>query len=167
MMKKTITAVLAVCFALNAYAGEKITLDMAIEQDAAARAYNNSVDMGALKGGMSQAALETTGGGTGWKAHWSGSTTGSVAIPGNAKEIFVVTSNGTHSFPKNSGAFTLETVSRSNQSLTATATSRFTGSSVIGGSQTKTAYKDCSSNGNRQCKYTASASVYINKVMYK
>lgn len=122
MMKKTITAALAVCFALNAYASEKITLDMAIEQDAAARAYNNSVDMGALQGGMSQDALENTGSGAGWKAHWSGSTIGSVSIPRSAKEVFVrysingsSLSPGYNQFPVNGGAITFATASDSDR----------------------------------------------------
>lgn len=165
MVKKNLVVALAALFSLNSYA-DKVTFDMAVEQDNAARANNYSVNVGAPEGGMDSSALVGNSS-SGWKPHWSGTTTGSVSIPGNAKEVFVVTSNGTHSFPKNGGAFTLETVSRSNENLTATATSRFTGSSVVGGAQTKTGYKDCSSSGSRQCKYTASAHVYIHKVMYK
>ncbi|WP_156785374.1 hypothetical protein [Vibrio scophthalmi] len=137
---------------------------MAIEQDAAARAYNNSVDMGALKGGMSQDALEATGGGTGWKAHWSGSTTGSVAIPANAKEIFVMTSVGnTHTFPKNAGAITLDTVKNSR----AVAKATFNGSAVSGQVKTERWLGSCASESHTNCSKSATAKIAITKVMYK
>lgn len=110
MLKKTLVIALATLLAGNAHA--KVTFEIAAEQDAAARAYNNSVNKGAPIGGLDDIALEESSGGDAWKSHWTGRTTGSVSVPRNAKEVFVRYTNpnnasGYTTFPTNAGGFSI------------------------------------------------------------
>lgn len=162
MMKKTITITLTALLALNAHA--KVTFEQAVAEDAAARANNNAIDMGAPIGGMSRDALIDNGPSSDWKHLYSGSTTGSISIPANAKEVFVITSIGsTHTFPKNVGAITLNTVKNSK----AVARATFNGTAVSGQHTEERWLGSCASESHTNCPKYATASISINKVMYK
>ena len=167
MIKKTLAVALTALFAMSTHA--KVTFETAVAEDRAARVNNNAVNMGALVGGISQSALEGESG-SNWKHPWSGSTIGSVGIPSNAKEIFVVTSVGSRSFPKNVGSIILDTVTVSNQGGRATANLTYNGHSITGGSRSVGYTSNCSSgsqNNNSQCHFSTTAEISIKKVMYK
>jgi len=164
MNKKTLAVALTALLAMNAHA--KVTFETAVEQDRAARANNVAVDMGALVGGISQTALESSSGNN-WKHHWSGSTIGSIGVPSNAKEIFVVTSGGSSYFPKNSGSMRLNSVSASGQGGTAIAYSTYSGSVVTGGSDSVSYSYSCSHHNGGTCYGSTTAKMEIKKIMYK
>lgn len=101
-----------------------------------------------------------------WKQIYVGDTTGRVSIPSNAKMIMVQTSEGTSTFPRNSGSLTLASVtSKSEQcGLTATANARFTGSQVMGGENRQQV--NCGGHKQSEQKWgTAHAKVSIQKVL--
>ncbi len=167
MKIKNLAAVLLTIFAANTYA-DKVTFDMAAEQDAAARANNYSVNVGSPSGGMSSIALESSGSGDGWNKHWSGSTTGAISVPRSAKEIFVrYTTSGNASatgydiFPVNGGNITFAVAStRRNSSsqnhewsCSTSASGTYSNYRLTGGSSTNT----------HRCK----ASVNLTMVMYR
>lgn len=100
-----------------------------------------------------------------WKPIYTGNTTGAVNIPSNAKMIMVQTSEGTTTFPRNSGSLVLASkMSTTSEKchLTATARARFTGSQVIGEySQQK---EKCRVNGDYYFE-SRSAQISIQKVL--
>ena len=69
-----------------------------------------------------------------WEQIYTGNTTGRVNIPSNAKMIMVQTSEGTATFPRNSGGLVLASATdkAENCNLVATANATFTGSQVMG-----------------------------------
>lgn len=166
MLKKTLVIALATLLAGNAHA--KVTFEIAAEQDAAARAYNNSVNKGAPIGGLDDIALEESSGGDAWKSHWTGRTTGSVSVPRNAKEIFVKYQQGGKNagvayktFPVNAGAINIGSQSASwnsssqnhDSSCSATATATYANYVVKGDKRRTGTFCD--------------VAVYITSVMYR
>lgn len=166
MLKKTLVIALATLLAGNAHA--KVTFEIAAEQDAAARAYNNSVNKGAPIGGLDDIALEESSGGDAWKSHWTGRTTGSVSVPRNAKEVFVKYqkgvrnhSNGYDIVPVNAGSLIIASDSASwtsssqnhDRHCSASASAKYSNYTVSGGQE----YTGVHCN----------VAVYITSVMYR
>ncbi len=101
-----------------------------------------------------------------WKSVWSGSSTGRIAIPRHAKEVFVKYKKGsTYSsaaFPVNAGTVTIDSISKNwtsnssnhDRSCSATATARYSNYNVSG-QFARGSYSQCD------------VAIYITKVMYR
>ncbi|PMM42866.1 hypothetical protein [Vibrio splendidus] len=101
-----------------------------------------------------------------WTSLWSGSSTGSIAIPRQAKEVFVKYKKGsTYSsaaFPVNAGTVTIDSISKNwssnsqnhDRSCSATATARYSNYNVSG-HFARGSYSQCD------------VAIYITKVMYR
>lgn len=101
-----------------------------------------------------------------WKELYSGNTTGSINIPSNAKMVMVQTSEGSATFPINSGSLTLATVTNNDSTcgVSATANAIFTGRQVRGAEQSNST--NCGGHKQEDQRWgTAHAKVTIQKVL--
>lgn len=141
----------------------KVTYDDAITSNESYYSQTEQVHTTPSTEGLEGFELQNDSGGE-WKHLWSGSTTGSISIPSNTKEVFVITSVGkTHTFPKNVGSITLDTVSNSR----AVAKATFNGNAVSGETKTVRWTGSCASENHTNCSKSATATIKINKVMVK
>ncbi len=137
MLKQTLLAsILALTLTPLAYA--KVTYEDAVKDQSA---YNAKLSALAPPPAVAYTEKDLAQFGneeSNWQQIYSGNTTGRVNIPSNAKMIMVQTSEGTATFPRNSGGLTLASVTSKDPvcGLMARASARFTGSQVIGGSNT-------------------------------
>lgn len=164
MLKKTLVIALTALLVGNVHA--KVTFEDAVQQDADARAYNNSINKGAPIGGLNPEALEeNSASGEGWKPHWTGSTTGSISVPHNAKEVFVKytlsgrnshSETGMTSFPVNAGGIEIARKTDARNQCRATAVGTFSNHRVNG-----------QSRGNSHMGSNCTAYVSITNVMYR
>ena len=133
MLKQTLIAsMMALILLPSAYA--KVTYEDAVKDQSAYNAKLNALAPPPAKG-YTEYELSQFGSTEGeWKQIYTGNTTGRVNIPSNAKMIMVQTSEGTATFPRNSGGLVLASATdkAENCNLVATANATFTGSQVMG-----------------------------------
>ena len=165
MLKQTLIAsMMALILLPSAYA--KVTYEDAVKDQSAYNAKLNALAPPPAKG-YTEYELSQFGSTEGeWKQIYTGNTTGRVNIPSNAKMIMVQTSEGTATFPRNSGGLTLASVTSKDTEcgLIATANARFTGSQVMGGED----HKSVNCGGHKQGDQrwgSAHAKVSIQKVL--
>lgn len=106
-----------------------------------------------------------------WRTIFSGSTTGSVQIPANATEVYVVSTEGARMFPASSPSYDLGTVEAvaygrfTTVCVTATATGTYS-NRVVRGQQNSNS-KRCQTSSNHSSTRTATATFAIQSVMVK
>ncbi|MGF1907719.1 hypothetical protein [Aliivibrio salmonicida] len=165
MLKHTLIASI-LALTLTPLAHAKVTYEDAVQDQSA---YNAKIKalapppaVGYTSGELD--GIESTTGD--WTQIYTGNTIGRVNIPSNAKMIMVQTSEGTSTFPINSGSLTLASVTSKSENcgLTATANARFTGSQVMGEESRKQV--NCGGHKQSDQKWgTAYAKVSIQKVL--
>ncbi|WP_200769238.1 hypothetical protein [Vibrio nigripulchritudo] len=157
-------------FLLSTTVCAKVTLDSVYQQESAT---NNAHLGSAPTRGLDTHAHGVRSGqdtGKAWRTHWSGNTSGRIGIPGDATEVFIMTSEGSHTIPKNSGHISFGktfTVAKSHScnggSISVDA--GFNGGAVWGGSNSTTIA--CESSSGRNYTRTSTASIRIYKVMVR
>ena len=160
MLKHTLIASI-LALTLTPLAHAKVTYEDAIKDQSA---YNAKIKALAPPPAVGYTILDldgienTTGD---WKQIYTGNTTGRVNIPSNAKMIMVQTSEGTATFPRNSGGLVLASATdkAENCNLVATANATFTGSQVMGAVVNKNA--TCGGGDKHSSMQTAWASSQI------
>ena len=165
MLKQTLIASI-LALTLTPLAHAKVTYEDAIRDQSAYNAKIKALAPPPAVGYTSEelAGIEDTAGD--WQQIYTGNTTGRVNIPSNAKMIMVQTSEGTATFPRNSGGLTLASVTSKDTEcgLIATANARFTGSQVMGGEDSKRVNCGGHKQGD-QLWGSAHAKVSIQKVL--
>ena len=164
MLKQTLIASMMTLILLpSAYA--KVTYEDAVKDQSAYNAKLKALAPPPAVGYTIDELSDFENPGGDWTQIYTGSTTGRVNIPSNAKMIMVQTSEGTVTFPRNSGSLVLASkISTTSEKchLTATARARFTGSQVMGEySQQK---EKCRVNGDYYFE-SRSAQISIQKVL--
>ena len=159
MLKHTLIASI-LALTLTPLAHAKVTYEDAIKDQSA---YNAKIKALAPPPAVGYTAdelhgIEDTGD---WEQIYTGNTTGAVNIPSNAKMIMVQTSEGTATFPRNSGGLVLASATdkAENCNLVATANATFTGSQVMGAVVNKNA--TCGGGDKHSSMQTAWASSQI------
>ena len=165
MLKQTLIAsMMALILLPSAYA--KVTYEDAVKDQSAYNAKLNALAPPPAKGYTEYELSQIEITGNNWEQIYAGDTIGRVNIPSNAKMIMVQTSEGTSTFPRNSGSLTLASVTSKSENcgLTATANARFTGSQVMGGESRQQV--NCGGHKQSEQKWgTAHAKVSIQKVL--
>lgn len=163
MLKQTLIAsMMALILLPSAYA--KVTYEDAVKDQSAYNAKIKALAPPPAVGYTSDElhGIEKTGD---WKPIYTGNTTGAVNIPSNAKMIMVQTSEGTATFPRNSGGLVLASrtsISTEKCRFTVTANARFTGSQVMG--EVRNERTSCKVSGNKFWE-SANAQISIQKVL--
>ena len=165
MLKQTLIAsMMALILLPSAYA--KVTYEDAVKDQSAYNEKLNALAPPPAKGYTEYELSQIEVTGNNWEQIYTGNTTGRVNIPSNAKMIMVQTSEGTATFPRNSGGLTLASVTSKDTEcgLIATANARFTGSQVMGGED----YKSVNCGGHKEDDQrwgSAQAKISIQKVL--
>lgn len=163
MLKITLMASL-LALTLSPLASAKVTYADAVKDQSA---YNAKMKALAPPPAKGYTATDLADIGTEeWKELYSGNTTSSITIPGNAKMVMVQTSEGSATFPINSGSLTLATVTNTESTcgLSATANAIFTGSQVRGGEQSS--IKNCGGHKESDQRWgSVQAKITIQKVL--
>jgi hypothetical protein len=165
MLKQTLIAsMMALILLPSAYA--KVTYEDAVKDQSAYNAKLKALAPPPAVGYTIDELSDFENPGGDWTQIYTGNTIGRVNIPSNAKMIMVQTSEGTSTFPRNSGSLTLASVTSKSENcgLTATANARFIGSQVMGGENTQRV--NCGGHKQSEQKWgTAHAKVSIQKVL--